>query len=68
MDREHAKGLIDNLVGKTKEAAGHATGNKKLEIEGKVQQVEGAIHAVAGDAKEAARGLVDRVKTHTDKA
>ena len=68
MDKEHVKGAVDNAVGKTKEAAGHAPGNKKLEIEGKVQQVEGAIHAVAGDAKEAARGLVDRVKTHTDKA
>jgi uncharacterized protein YjbJ (UPF0337 family) len=66
MDRQHAKGVVDNLVGKTKETAGHAIGNKKLETEGKVQQLRGALHAAAGDAKDAARDIVDRVKTRTN--
>jgi uncharacterized protein YjbJ (UPF0337 family) len=30
MDKEHLKGAADNLMGKTKEVVGHATGNKKL--------------------------------------
>jgi hypothetical protein len=34
--KEHVKGAADKAVGKTKEAAGHVTGNKKLETEGKV--------------------------------
>jgi hypothetical protein len=36
MDKEHVKGATDNAVGKTKEVAGHVTGNKKLETEGKL--------------------------------
>lgn len=53
MDKEHVKGAIDNTVGKTKEAAGHAVGSKKLETEGKVDQVKGAAHKAAGDVKDA---------------
>jgi uncharacterized protein YjbJ (UPF0337 family) len=67
MNNEHVKGAVDNIVGKTKEVAGHATGNPKLETEGKVQQVKGAVHDAAGDAKDAAKDLVDRTKAGTDR-
>jgi uncharacterized protein YjbJ (UPF0337 family) len=53
MDKEHVKGAVDKAVGKTKEAVGHAIGNKKLETEGKVDQVKGAAHNAAGDVKDA---------------
>jgi uncharacterized protein YjbJ (UPF0337 family) len=53
MDKEHVKGAADKVVGKTKEAAGHVTGSKKLETKGKVDQVKGAAHTAAGDAKDA---------------
>jgi uncharacterized protein YjbJ (UPF0337 family) len=66
MDKEHVKGVVDNLVGKTKETAGHAIGNKTLETEGKVQQLKGAMHAAVGDVKDAARNVVDRVKTRAN--
>jgi uncharacterized protein YjbJ (UPF0337 family) len=36
MDKEHVKGAGNKTAGKTKEVAGHVTGNKKLETEGKV--------------------------------
>ena len=62
MNKQHAKGAIDSLVGKTKEAAGRATGNAKLETEGKVQQVKGAMHNAAGDVRDAAKDLIDRGK------
>ena len=39
MDKEHIKGAADNVVVKTKEVAWHATGNNKLETDGKVDQV-----------------------------
>ena len=39
MDKEHVKGAIDDAVGKTKEAVGHAVGSKKLETEGQIDQV-----------------------------
>jgi uncharacterized protein YjbJ (UPF0337 family) len=62
MNKEHVKGATDTIVGKTKEAAGHVTGNKRLETEGKVDQVEGAAHKAAGDAKEAGKKAIDAVK------
>ncbi len=55
MDKEHVKGAVDNAVGKTKEAAGHAVGNKKLKAEGKIDQAKGAAHNAAGDVKDATR-------------
>jgi len=42
MDKEHVRGAADNVAGKAKEVAGHVTGNRKLETEGKVEQVKGA--------------------------
>jgi uncharacterized protein YjbJ (UPF0337 family) len=62
MDKEHVKGAIDNVVGKTKEVAGHVTGNKKLETEGKIDQVKGAVHNAAGDAKDAGKQAIEAVK------
>jgi uncharacterized protein YjbJ (UPF0337 family) len=67
MDKEHVKGAVDNVVGKTKEAAGHATGNKKLEAEGKVDQVKGAVHNAAGDAKDAGKEAIDSVRNAPSK-
>jgi uncharacterized protein YjbJ (UPF0337 family) len=62
MDKEHVKGAVDKVVGKGKEVAGHVTGNKKLETEGKVDQAKGAIRERVGDAKDAARDAVDTVR------
>lgn len=62
MDNEHVKGATDTVIGKTKEAAGHVTGNKKLETEGKVDQVKGAAHNAAGDARDAGEKAIDAVK------
>jgi uncharacterized protein YjbJ (UPF0337 family) len=59
MDEEHVKGAVDDAVGKTKEAAGHAVGSKKLETEGKVDQAKGAAHKAAGDVKDGGREVVD---------
>jgi uncharacterized protein YjbJ (UPF0337 family) len=39
MNEQHAKGAADKVAGKIKEFAGRVTGNKKLETEGKVDQV-----------------------------
>jgi uncharacterized protein YjbJ (UPF0337 family) len=62
MDKEHVKGAADKAVGKTKEVAGHVTGNKKLETEGKVDQAKGAAHTAAGDVKDAGKEAIDSVK------
>jgi uncharacterized protein YjbJ (UPF0337 family) len=62
MDKEHVKGAVDKAIGKSKEAAGHVTGDKKLETEGKVDQAKGAIHKKVGDIKDAGKEAVDSVK------
>jgi uncharacterized protein YjbJ (UPF0337 family) len=67
MDKEHVKGAIDNVVGKTKEAAGHVTGDKKLETEGKFDQAKGAVHNAAGDAKDAGKEAIKAVKNAPSK-
>src|SRR6478609_2295026 len=43
MDKEHVKGAADKAKGAIKEVAGKMTGDKKLETEGKVDKVKGAV-------------------------
>ena len=54
MNNEDVKGAAEKGGGKIKEAAGHITGDKKLENEGKVDQVKGAVHSAVGNAKDTA--------------
>jgi uncharacterized protein YjbJ (UPF0337 family) len=49
--------------GETKETVGHAVGNKRLEMEGKVDQARGAAHSILGDAKDAANDAIDSLKS-----
>jgi uncharacterized protein YjbJ (UPF0337 family) len=67
MNEQHAKGVADRVAGKIKEFAGRVTGNKKLETEGKVDQVKGAIHNAAGDAKDAGKKAIDTLKKSPSK-
>ena len=67
MNEQHAKGAADKVAGKIKEFAGRVTGNKKLETEGKVDQLKGAIHNAAGDAKDAGKEAIDTLKKSPSK-
>ena len=67
MDKEHIKGAADEVVGKTKEATGHAVGNKHLEAEGKLDQAKGAAHKAAGDVKDAGKDAIDSVRNAPSK-
>jgi uncharacterized protein YjbJ (UPF0337 family) len=42
----------DKVVGKTKEAAGRVTGNKKMELNGKIQYQKGDLKAKVDNTKE----------------
>ncbi len=55
MDREHIKGAADKVKGAVKDTVGKATGDKKMEVEGKIDKAKGAAHNLAGDVKDAAR-------------
>ena len=67
MDKEHVKGAVDKAIGKSKEAVGHVTGDKKLETQGKVDQAKGAIHNKVGDAKDAGKEAIDSVRNAPSK-
>jgi uncharacterized protein YjbJ (UPF0337 family) len=60
MNNEHVKGAAEKGEGKVKEMAGHVTGDKKLENEGKADQVKGAVHTAVGDAKDSAKEAFKR--------
>jgi len=60
MNNEHVKGAAEKGEGKIKEAAGHVTGDRKLENEGKVDQVKGAVHSAVGDVKDSAKETFQR--------
>lgn len=64
MDKEHVKGAEEKSGGKIKEAVGHIIGNKKLENEGKVDQVKGAVHNAVGDAKDALKDVKNSPTKH----
>jgi uncharacterized protein YjbJ (UPF0337 family) len=55
MNNEHVKGVADDIKGKAKEATGHVFGDKKLEVEGQVDQAKGAAHKTVGDIKDASK-------------
>jgi len=61
MDRERIKGMSDQAKGGMKEALGKATGNTKLQAEGKMVKAKGKIENAVGRAKETLR---DRLNKH----
>ena len=67
MNEQYVKGAADKVAGKIKEFAGRVTGNKKLETEGKVDQVKGSIHSAVGDAKDAGKRAIDGIKNAPSK-
>lgn len=53
MNKDRAKGTIDEMVGGAKRKAGELTGNTQLQVEGMVQQVKGKVENAWGKAKDA---------------
>jgi len=55
MNRDHLKSAADKAAGAVKEGVGKATGNQKLETEGRLDEARGEAREVVGDAKDAVR-------------
>jgi uncharacterized protein YjbJ (UPF0337 family) len=51
---EKAKGMGNEIVGKTKQVVADATDNPKLKVEGDLQEAKGKVQHVAGDIMGAA--------------
>jgi uncharacterized protein YjbJ (UPF0337 family) len=52
MNKDQAKGRVEQVKGKVKAVAGELVGNKDLEQEGKVQELVGKVQAGYGDLKQ----------------
>ena len=59
---DKVKGTTHEKVGQAKQILGEATGDKKLEHEGKMEELKGAVHVATGHMKEAAEKVVDAIK------
>jgi uncharacterized protein YjbJ (UPF0337 family) len=60
MDKDRIEGSFEQAKGKVKEVAGKATGDSKLETEGKAQQVAGKVQNTVGGMKDAVKEAVDK--------
>ena len=56
-----SSGTIDKVTGKVKEVAGQVTGDKRLESEGKADQVKGSVKNATDNVTESAKGVRDSV-------
>jgi len=56
MDKDRIEGSLEQAKGKVKEVAGKATGDPKLEAEGKAEAIAGKIQNAIGGLKDALRG------------
>ena len=52
MNKDRIQGSFEQAKGKVKAAAGKATGDSKLEAEGKTQQVAGKVQNAVGGFKD----------------
>ena len=55
-------GTMDKVKGSIKEGVGKATGDERIEAEGKADQVKGHVKDAAHDVKEGAKGVRDSLK------
>ncbi len=60
MDNDRIKGMGDQAKGSLKDAAGKATGDSKLQAEGKMDKAKGKIENAVGGAKDSMREHLDR--------
>jgi len=52
MNKDQAKGRVEEVKGKVKQVAGKITGDKQMEKKGKIQNAAGVVQAGYGDLKE----------------
>jgi len=56
MDKDRIAGSAQQAKGSIKDAVGKATGDSKLQAEGKADKAAGAVRNAVGGAKDALRG------------
>lgn len=61
-NKNTVKGVGNQVAGNTKEAAGKVTGDKKLEAEGRVQELKGDVQRAAGKAEHKVKKAADDIR------
>ena len=56
MNKTRIKGAAQKLKGSIERTVGKLTGNKSMEIDGKIDKAKGAVNTQVGKAKDALRG------------
>jgi uncharacterized protein YjbJ (UPF0337 family) len=56
VDKDRIQGSAEQAKGKVKEVVGKATGDSKLESEGRADQLEGKVQNTVGGLKDTLRG------------
>ena len=59
MNKDRVQGSVEQAKGKIKEVAGTATGDTKLETEGKAQKTAGKLQNTIGGMKDAVKEAID---------
>jgi uncharacterized protein YjbJ (UPF0337 family) len=59
MNKDRIQGSFDQAKGKVKEVAGKATGDTKLETEGKADQIKGKVQNTIGGMKDTVKEAID---------
>ncbi len=59
MNKDRIQGSFDQAKGKVKEVAGKATGDTKLETEGKADQIKGKMRNTIGGMKDTVKEAID---------
>jgi uncharacterized protein YjbJ (UPF0337 family) len=60
MHKDQAEGAGKEVRGAIKDAAGKLTGDRKLQVDGKLDKAEGKVQGRVGDAKEAVRDALKK--------
>ena len=60
MDKDRVEGSAKQMKGTVKDVAGKATGDSKLQAEGKADKAEGKIQNAVGGAKDKIREALDK--------
>ena len=61
VDENRVQGAWDKVKGAVKETAGKATGDEKLEAEGKADKVAGKAESAVGGAKDTVRDAASKI-------
>jgi uncharacterized protein YjbJ (UPF0337 family) len=59
MDKDRIEGSFEQAKGKVKEVTGKASGDSKLEAEGKVQKNAGKVQNAVGGIKDSVKEAID---------